>query len=76
MVLLTGCQKKETIRSDIVLLKLPALPLMDIRESEELKKVCTPKSKCDNINIWMNELIRFEMKYNEYREFLQGSSNK
>ena len=66
---LIGCQTKTA--NKIPTLNLPEMPMMEQKVIDEVKCVCIPRNKCDNLNNWLNELYIFRVKYNIYKEELQ-----
>lgn len=64
---LASCQAKTAKTPKIT---LPSFPVLSKQASDEVKGVCVPRKKCDNLNTYLNELYVFSLKYNIYREEL------
>jgi hypothetical protein len=68
MIALSGCQTRTSKLPTIV---LPEMPLIPQNAVDEVKQVCVPSQKCDNLNNWLNELYAFDTKYSIYKQELK-----
>ena len=66
-LILSGCQAKT---NKLPKINLPEMPTISLEAIKEVKSVCTPRSKCDNLNNWLGELYVFRVKYNIYKDEL------
>ena len=67
ILILSGCQNKNI---KLIKINLPDMPLINQKTVDEIKKLCIPREKCNNINNWLYELYLFKLEYLIYQEEL------
>lgn len=65
---LTSCSSPRA--NKLPMINLPEMPTISLEAVKEVKSVCIPRSKCDNLNNWLGELYIFRLKYNIYKDAL------
>jgi hypothetical protein len=64
-IILSGCAQKNNVC--ISTLDLPPLPMPGKEVADELEPLCSPTSKCEHYNNWLNQFYLFADQYNIYR---------